>query len=214
MIRTYSVKKTFPWHGNITDKVISVMKMFGLDLETLNTNAMTHKCNIKLKTGDICFITGASGAGKSVLLREIYDLAKPCEKLNLNEIEVETGKALIDCIEGGLFESLKILSKAALSDVFCILNEPARLSDGQKYRYRLARALMSDKRMIFADEFCSNLDRITAAVISHNIHKIAKQSGKIFILAAGNDDILADLLPDVIIIKHLTGKTETIYRNK
>ena len=189
------------------------MKMFGLSLERLKS-PVNHKCEIKLKPGEICYITGPSGAGKTVLLEALYDATGAEERLRLREVQLESEKSLIDCIEGDFFSALKVLSKAGLSDVFCVLNQPAKLSEGQQYRYRLARALVSDKKYIFADEFCSNLDRITAAVIAHNIRKTAGQSGKAFILASSHDDLLCDLLPDVVIIKHLTGETEVIYRNE
>jgi ABC-type ATPase with predicted acetyltransferase domain len=87
------------------------------------------------------------------------------------------------------------------------------LSDGQKYRYRLAKALASGRKMIFADEFCSSLDRISAAVIAFNTHKFAKRNAVSFVLASSHDDLLNDLLPDVVVIKHLAGKAEVIYRD-
>ena len=170
-MKTYHIERSFPIHLKVTDKVASVMKMFGLDMDRLRQNQIIHKCSLKLKKGDICYITGPSGAGKSVLLDELYNKVPPGQRLNLNDVPLETDKTLIDCIEGDFYKSLRILSKAGLSDVFCVLNQPSLLSEGQKYRYRLARALASNKEFIFADEFCSNLDRITAAVLSHNIRK-------------------------------------------
>jgi ABC-type ATPase with predicted acetyltransferase domain len=207
------VRKSFQWSGQLTGKVVDVMKMFGLSLERLKA-PISHKCDISLKAGEVCYITGPSGAGKTVLLESLYKAAPVEDRLYLKEIQLESDKSLIDCIEGDFFSALKILSKAGLSDVFCVLNQPDRLSDGQKYRYRLARALVSDKKVIFADEFCSSLDRITAAVIAHNIRKMTGETGKTFILASSHDDLLCDLLPDIVIIKHLTGKTEVIYRNR
>ncbi len=213
-MQTYSVEKRFRRDPKITSKVASVMKMFGLDLERLRSNPLCHKCRINIKAGDICYITGASGAGKTVLLTELYNLAEPADRLMLSDIELAGGKTVIDCIEGDFFEALRVLSKAGLSDVFSVLNEPTKLSEGEKYRYRLGRALASSKGMIFADEFCSGLDRLTAAVISHNISKIAKQNGRTFVLASSHDDLLCDLQPDVVVIKHLSGKTEVIYRDR
>jgi ABC-type ATPase with predicted acetyltransferase domain len=67
--------------------------------------------------------------------------------------------------------------------------------------------------MIFADEFCSNLDRITAAVISCNLRTVAAHSDKIFVLAGAHDDMLCDLQPDVIIVNRLGGPAEVIYKN-
>jgi ABC-type ATPase with predicted acetyltransferase domain len=73
-------------------------------------------------------------------------------------------------------------------------------------------ALATGKKFVFADEFCSNLDRITAAVISYNVHKFAKRNGVTFILASSHDDILLDLAPDVLIVKELCGPTQVIYK--
>jgi ABC-type ATPase with predicted acetyltransferase domain len=73
-------------------------------------------------------------------------------------------------------------------------------------------ALAAKKKFIFADEFCSELDRITAAVISYKIQKFAKQSGTIFILASSHEDILLDLAPDVLVVNVLSGPTEVIYK--
>jgi ABC-type ATPase with predicted acetyltransferase domain len=75
-------------------------------------------------------------------------------------------------------------------------------------------ALAAGKRFIFADEFCSNLDRISAAVISFNIHKFAKKAGAVFILASAHDDVLVDLEPDVLIVKELSGAAEVVYKKR
>jgi ABC-type ATPase with predicted acetyltransferase domain len=109
-------------------------------------------------------------------------------------------------------ESLQMLAYAGLSDVFCVLTAPANLSEGQKYRFRLACCLATGKKFIFADEFCSNLDRITAAVIAYNVRRFAKRNGVTFFLASSHEDILADLQPDVLIVKNFTGPAEVSYK--
>ena len=68
--------------------------------------------------------------------------------------------------------------------------------------------------VVFVDEFCSQLDRITAAVISYNVCRYAKKHNVTFVLASSHDDILADLQPDTLIIKHLSGPAEVIYKEK
>ena len=213
-MQTYHISKSFSYRPTLTEKVRSVMRMFGLDVQRLGQGGRRHECTLKLAAGDICYITGASGAGKSVLLGELYEQMPPDQRLWLGDIPIESDKSLVDCIEGDFFSALRVLSRAGLSDAFSVLNEPAMLSAGQKYRYRLARALAADKRMIFADEFCSTLDRIAAAVISHNIRKIATETGRTFVLASSHDDLLCDLQPDVIVIKHFAGDDEIIYRKR
>jgi ABC-type ATPase with predicted acetyltransferase domain len=217
-----TASRKFEWNLPVTEKAADVMKAFGITVQRLKNNAITHRCDIELSAGDICYITGASGCGKSVLLREFYNALAGSEKININDIPLPDNKTCVDCINppgapsgSGMefLETLRTLSNAGLTDVFCVLNCPANLSDGQKYRYRIAKAISGDKKFIFADEFCSNLDRVTAAVVSVNIRKLAKKSGKVFILASSHDDLLSDLLPEVIVIKHLAGPADVIYKN-
>jgi ABC-type ATPase with predicted acetyltransferase domain len=210
----YNISKSFPLKCARNERNIAVMRMFGLTADRLAENSIEHNCRLEINAGDIVYITGPSGAGKSVLLREL-EKAIPSENLiNLDDIDLPADKTLIECLDGDLLSSLKTLSIAGLNDVFCILNSPANLSEGQKYRFRLACAIRSGKKFVFGDEFCSNLDRISASVISHNIQKHSKRFGVTFILASCHDDLLMDLQPDVLVIKELSGKTEVIYKNK
>ena len=208
----YSVSKSFNWKGTITDKVALVCRMFGLTIDRLNERKVSYSCQLQINTGDIVYISGPSGAGKSVLLSELEKSVPSADRVNLDRIKLPNDKTLIDCIDGDFLNSLRMLTTAGLNDCFCILNQPRNLSDGQKYRFRLAVALAANKKFIFADEFCSVLDRITAAVISYNIYKFAKRTGTIFFLASSHNDILFDLSPDVLIATELSGTTEVIYK--
>ncbi len=208
----YSVSKSFDWQVKITERTTAVMRMFGLTAEMLGERAVTHSCELEIDDGDVVYITGPSGSGKSVLLGELEKCVSESDKVNLGDIELPQEQTVIDCIEGNLLQALKLLSTAGLNDCLCLLNQPAHLSDGQKYRFRLAVALASQRKFIFADEFCTGLDRITAAVISYNVHKFAKRNNVTFILAGSHGDVLADLAPDVLVVKELAGSTEIIYK--
>jgi ABC-type ATPase with predicted acetyltransferase domain len=257
----YTIDKKFNWQPAVTAKVESVLKMFGLDIDSLSEASPHHNCTIEINPGQIIFITGPSGAGKSVLLRELlasvchcgqseaissvkmrlprrcacrndtgtgHESRVPSHVINLDSIKLSKNRAVIDCIDGNFVEALKTLSIAGLSDVFAVLNTPANLSDGQKYRFKLAKAfsllcrdakscVSSESRatgpVIFADEFCSTLDRITASVIAFQIRKFATRHNIAFVLASAHQDLLADLQPDILIIKHLNSKTEVIHKN-
>ena len=211
---TYSISKSFGWQGQITEKVAKVCRMFGLTADRLTERCVTHNCQLEINDGDIVYITGPSGAGKSVLLGELEKSIPASDRVNLARIKLPSDKTLIDCINADFLTSLRMLSTAGLNDVFCVLNQPANLSEGQKYRFRLAMALAAGKKFVFADEFCSELDRITAAVIAYNIHKFAKRTGVTFVLAASHEDILFDLAPDVLVVKELSGKTDVIYKQR
>jgi ABC-type ATPase with predicted acetyltransferase domain len=229
---TYNISKTFKCQGHISDRAAAVMRMFGLTMDRLAESICAVNCQIEINEGDIVYITGPSGAGKSVLLRELEKTIPALDRVNLNKIELAADKSVIDCIpsalryeghshsslryerhsDGDFMEGLKVLSIAGLNDAVCILNRAINLSDGQKYRFRLAVALSSGVKFIFADEFCSELDRITAAVISYNIQKYAKRTGVTFILASSHDDILLDLSPDVLVVQELSGPAQVIYK--
>jgi ABC-type ATPase with predicted acetyltransferase domain len=214
------VSKQFDVNQCTSDRVSTVMRMFGVSIDRLDEHRRTHKCAVEVEDGDIVYITGPSGAGKSVLLRELQKGVPADERISIEQIALPGDKAAIDCIggnpgtPGAVIDALLLLGTAGLSDVFCMLTPPADLSDGQKYRFRLAAALATGRRCIFADEFCSNLDRITAAVIAYNVRRFAKRNKVTFFLASSHEDILADLQPDVLVVKHFTGPAEVTYKQK
>jgi ABC-type ATPase with predicted acetyltransferase domain len=187
--------------------------MFGVSVDRFDKHCGAHRCDIEVEDGDIVYITGPSGAGKSVLLREMQKGVPADERISIDEIHLPADKATVDCINADMttIEALQLLGYAGLSDVFCILTAPANLSEGQQYRFRLACALATGKKVVFADEFCSSLDRITAAVIAYNVRRFAKRNKVTFFLASSHEDILADLQPDVLVVKHFTGPAEVSY---
>lgn len=194
----------------MTDKTVQVMKMFGVDKDRLIQNGVGFKCEIEIECGQVCYITGASGAGKSILFNELFRKFDLTSKINLDDIEVDGEKNLVDCFDGDMLETLTVLSKAGLSDVFTILNCPGNLSEGQRYRFKLAMAIAKGAKTIFADEFCSNLDRITAKAVAYKISKYARKNNVGLVLASSHDDLLGDVDPDIVVIKYLSGKTEIV----
>jgi len=208
----YNLSKRFTWQGPLSDKGVQVCRMFGLTTDRLADRMPTHRCRLEIQPGNIVYLTGPSGSGKSVLLRELEAVVPKSQRVNLARIALPTSRMVIDCFESDVVASLKTLSIVGLSEVFAVLNRPCHLSEGQKYRFRLAQALATERRFVFADEFCSELDRITAATVAFNIHKFAKRTGRTFILASSRDDILIDLAPDVLVIKDFSGPAEVIYK--
>lgn len=209
---TYTVSKRFTWQGPLSERAVRICRMFGLTVDRLTAGAPEHRCRVRIAPGDIVYITGPSGAGKSVLLRELQRWVPAENAVDLDEIELPDDRTVIDCFGDDLVASLQTLSAVGLADVFSILNRPSHLSEGQKHRFRLAKALASGRPFLFADEFCSELDRITAATVAFNVHRFAKRARLTLILASGRDDILIDLAPDVLIRKDFTGPAQVIYK--
>jgi ABC-type ATPase with predicted acetyltransferase domain len=210
---TYTVSKQFVWQGPLSERAVRVCRMFGLTVDRLTAGAPNHRCKVRIRPGDIVYLTGPSGAGKSVLLRELQRRVPDEDVIDLADVELPDDRTVIDCFGDDLVANLQTLSAVGLADVFSILNRPSHLSDGQKHRFRLAQALVSGRPFVFADEFCSELDRITAATVAFNVHRFAKRAKLTLVLASGRDDILLDLAPDVLIRKDFTGQAEVIYKD-
>jgi ABC-type ATPase with predicted acetyltransferase domain len=206
--------KSFEDTGKISERSASLMRMFGLTADRIKEFKRIVNCGIDIEPGDIVFVTGASGSGKSVLLEELKKQIDKRQIVAVDKIRLSKTKRLIDCIGDSLVPAMRCLNTAGLNDCLCMLNTPSNLSTGQKWRYRLAAAVSKDKKWIFSDEFCSNLDRITAAVISGSVRKYADRTGKTFILASSNDDILPNLQPDVIVRTEFNAQSDVIYKTR
>ncbi len=209
---TYSVSKSFKWQGTVTKRVAAVCRMFGLTTDRLAQECFTRSCKVEINAGDIIYITGPSGAGKSILLNELGKCIPAADRINLVDIDLPRDKTLIDCLDDDWLMGLRLLSVAGLNDCFTVLNQPCNLSAGEQYRFRLAVALASGRKFIFADEFCCGLDSISALVLAHSLRKFAKKSGTTFILASSRRDIILDLAPDTLVETQQCGPTEVIYQ--
>jgi GNAT superfamily N-acetyltransferase len=108
-------------------------------------------------------------------------------------------------------EGLTHLSRVGLNDAFLFVRRYSQLSDGQKYRYRLAKIIESNKKYWFADEFCSTLDRDTAKIVAFNIQKIAREEGKAVFAATTHTDLFEDLKPSIHIHKRFGKEIEVHY---
>jgi ABC-type lipoprotein export system ATPase subunit len=194
----------------LTSRTIGVAEAFGLGVD--QAQKFTIYDNVELKIGpmDVVYITGDSGSGKSVLLRALkQDLGE--EVTDMADIQPDPDKPIIDTIGKNLNEALELLSKAGLNDAFLFLRRFRELSDGQKYRYKIAKLMESGKQWWIADEFCSMLDRDTARIVAYNIQKIARQMGKAVMVATTHTDLFEDLKPSVHIHKRFGKEISVNY---
>ena len=186
--------------------------MFGLRCSGEKLNKVVDPVEIAIAPKEVVYITGGSGAGKSVMLQLLRE--RMPEAIDLHQQHWPCDKPVVDCFDCALDETMCYLSMAGLSDTIAMLRRPEELSDGQRYRLRLAMAMSQKPSAIFIDEFCNRLDRITAAVVAHNVRKFADKFDTTFIVATSHDDLLEDLRPDIVVVKFFGGQCNVYYPHR
>lgn len=203
---TYMVDKRFHTEVERTERVLEIAEAFGLGLDDKEFVVFDNQ-PIEIDQGDVVYITGQSGAGKSTVLRE---LAKQMEEGGLSVADIDLveliDKPLIDQIGKTMAEGLDFLGMAGINDAYLYIRKPCELSDGQRYRFRLAKLIESGAKVWTADEFLAVLDRTTAKVIAYALQRVARKLGATLIVATTHTDMVADLAPSLIIEKRYREK--------
>ena len=181
-----------------------VMDHFGVGFET-GRHVIADGLELPIQSGDVVCFTGASGSGKSSLMRAAASQLKNEVIIDLDELCLpET--ILVDAIDLPVEESLPLLSACGMGEAHLMLRTSQELSDGQRYRFRLALALSHKPRWIIADEFSATLDRTLAKVVAFNVRRTADRTGTGFLVATTHEDILEDLSPNVHVECRLSGE--------
>ncbi|MCW4005282.1 MAG: ATP-binding cassette domain-containing protein [Candidatus Bathyarchaeota archaeon] len=205
----FTFNMSYETHTKPTPRSLVVAEAFGLGIDEAQKFKVLD-ASLKIGPKDIVYITGDSGSGKSVLLRAIRaDLGD--EAIDLSEVAVDPDKPLIETVGTTVEESLELLSKVGLNDAFLFLRTYSQLSDGQRYRYRIAKLIESGKQWWLMDEFAACLDRDTAKIIAYNLQKIARQQGKAVIAATTHSDLQKDLKPSVLVRKRFGEEIKIEY---
>ncbi len=163
--------------------------------------------------GQVILFTGASGSGKSSLMRTLAShlRASPTDApdspavINIDDLELGD-RPLIDALPIPVEQAMNLLASCGLGEAQLMLRSPQELSDGQRYRFRLALALSQQARWIVADEFTATLDRTLARIIAFNIQRLAQRTGTSFLLATTHEDVVADLAPQQHVQCRLDGE--------
>lgn len=207
-----TVEKSMATAVTPTRRVCEVAAMFGLGVDAQREIRIVPRATLRLAPAQVIFITGASGGGKTTLLRLLAAALASRDDgrvIDFAAADDAADEPLVESLGDTLEEAVRYLSLAGLNDAFVMLRRPRELSDGQRYRLRLAQSMREAERaspaaltVVLADEFGATLDRTTAQIIARNVRKWTVRSGVCFVAATTHDDLLEALEPDVLVVQH------------
>jgi len=209
-----TVNKTFNTIAPITSRTLEIASAFGLGIDNNIEFEIYNNFQFGFNEGDVVYITGDSGSGKSILINEIIKKLPKDSYLCEKDLQIDDNEILIESIGKDLNEAIKIMNICGLGEAFLYLRKYNQLSDGQKLRYKLCKMIDSGKEIFIIDEYCGQLDRDTAKIISFNFQKYCRRNKKIFIAASTHPDLKEDLSPNIYIFKKFNNDISVEYNDK
>lgn len=214
-----NVSVTFISSLKETNRTNEVKDAFGIDSECFKVPVLS-KINLTINPGEIVLITGASGSGKSTLLKffmnelkesNIKISGKICglDGLKISKLSFSWKKSLplIEQIGKDENDAIYKLNMCGLTEAYLYMKKPQELSEGQKYRFAIAKLFDSGSDIWIIDEFAQFLDPLTAAIVAKGLRKMAKISDATVIVAAAHvNNFYESLRPDKIVHLSWGGK--------
>ena len=183
IIKKSQPKKTF--------RVASVMGKFDLQNEQIQER-FTGNIDIN-DDWQIGLIVGNSGTGKTTIAKQLFP-----------ESYITNFEYAAECVMDDMpqHKSVDDITKAfnavGFSSPPSWLKPYSVLSNGEKMRCDLARAILSDSELFVFDEFTSVVDRTVAQIGSFAMQKAIRKTSKKFIAVTCHYDVQDWLLPDWI----------------
>ena len=172
-----------------TFRVASVIGKFDLQSE----NIVEHfKGDIELpEQWQVGLIVGKSGTGKTTIAKQLF------ENAYVTSYEYTKETVLDDMPKECSVEQITFaFNSVGFSSPPSWLKPYSVLSNGQKMRVDLARAILEEQKFFVFDEFTSVVDRNVAQIGSFAMQKAIRKTDKQFIAVTCHFDVQDWLLPD------------------
>ena len=197
----------------ITDRVMAVSEAFGVGVDDKKEFTIFDNVQVKFNADDLLYITGDSGSGKSTFLKLFSSelQSKSLKRVNFADVQADDNEVIINSVGSSQEEAMALLSVVGLSEAFIMLRKYKELSEGQKYRYKLAKMIAQNADVLLIDEFGATLDREMAKVLAYCIQKWARRNKKMVVVATTHKDLIEDFNPNVVVDKKFGQITQVKY---
>jgi ABC-type lipoprotein export system ATPase subunit len=199
-----------------TPRVEQVVLHFGLPRRVEAVEAV-DPVRVRLGPGRIIAFVGPSGGGKTTALSLIESRFPGAH--NVQRVSFPRDRSVVDSVVAGgsLADALSVLSACALGEPRLWIRYYHELSDGEKFRARLARAVGLHARSpaaapLLCDEFCTGLHRRAAKAIAFNLRKLVTRRKLNLVVATSTEDVLPDLQPNTTVRMLGDGRHEATER--
>ena len=174
---------------NKTFRVASVIGKFDLQSDHIVEH---FKGDIDINDNwQVGLIVGKSGTGKTTIAKQLF------ENAYVTNFEYSAETILDDMPkECSLEQITNAFNSVGFSSPPSWLKPYSVLSNGQKMRVDLARAILDEKDFFVFDEFTSVVDRNVAQIGSFAMQKAIRKTNKKFIAVTCHHDVEEWLLPD------------------
>jgi ABC-type lipoprotein export system ATPase subunit len=173
-------------------RVVQCEGLFDVPLSEKATLEIKAELPIENFDWNIGLVYGPSGSGKTTIANEIF----PANLIK--EHEWPGDKSILDGFPEGI--SIKTITGALNSVGFSSppswMKPYHVLSNGEKFRVTLARAIVESSEQFVIDEFTSVVDRTVAKIGSSAVAKAIRKHGRKMIALSCHDDIIDWLCPD------------------
>lgn len=187
-----------------TPRVVQMTSIFDVPERKLATVDFDFEVPLEERDWQVGLIVGPSGAGKSSVARHLFG----------DDLVPESGypwhptRSIVDGFDPalGIRDVTEALSSVGFSSPPSWVKPYAVLSNGEKFRANMARALLDPRPLVVVDEFTSVVDRTVARVGSHALAKaVRRKPGKGFVAVTCHYDVLDWLQPDWVLEPHVGG---------
>ena len=181
-----------------TPRVQQLSGMFDIPPQERSAQSWEVRLPIDEKPWNIGLIVGPSGSGKTIIANELFsDYIR-------EHFEWDAEKSILDGFpsETGIKEISGLLSSVGFSSPPAWMKPFHVLSNGEKFRVTIARALVESPELCVIDEFSSVVDRTVAQIGSSAIAKTVRRMDKQFIAVSCHYDIEEWLQPDWVLRVH------------